>query len=772
MNCNTYRNTYIRLLYTTSLVCLSVIAFTQAPSISYGEHKLFTRDSAIGKIVPINTGGEVPQTIYSSTSTFAGNGSSGTVDGKSSVATFNRPSKISVDHFGNLYVADELNNKIRKITPDGIVTTLAGSGKAGSENSNTGSKASFNRPGGIGVDKLGNIYVADVFNHKIRKITASGAVTTLAGNGHQGYVDDVKGLSAEFDFPVDVAVDDSGNVYVVDEGNNKIRKILPNGSVSTFAGSGAVGSQDNRVGVLASFNQPNGIAVDQKGNVYVADQLNHKIRKITAAGVVTTLAGNGQAGSNDNTIGILAGFNNPRGVAVDRIGNVYVGDVGNQKIRKITPAGVVSTVAGSGVPGSHDNTNGSLAEFYFPDGTAIDSLGNLYVADGLNNKIRKIETKGYSIVPELLPQGLYFDPATGIFSGTPAEDVLNSVYAITAYNTSGSSTANLTINVSEQPGNALSFDGLDDRVFVPDADQLRSPLVSVELWVNFKKMTGNFARVLLKRNDRLSYDDSYAIGIDSLQRFRAIMCSGDGTREGQKFATQKNVFIPGTWYYLSAVFSSDSVKFYVNGEFQQATYTGFPISHGRNALSFGFDEGMSFILDEVRIFNTDRSAFFVEDMHNILSPDTQGLVAYYNFNSGSSRGQNTGITTLVDLTSHRNNGVLTNFQLGGSSSNWVESHAMVTPVALEPEKVHATGFTALWNKPRFGTIGRYMIDISTNSDFTSFEQGYHDKWVANTSQVVNGLQPGTVYYYRVRAEQNADGSNGGFSNVIRVKTGL
>ncbi|MES2371235.1 MAG: LamG-like jellyroll fold domain-containing protein [Bacteroidota bacterium] len=772
MNCDTYKNIYVRFLYTACFVCLSIIGFTQAPSISYGEHKLFTRDSAIGKIVPVNIGGEVPQTIYSSTTTFAGNGVPGSVDGKSSTATFNRPSKIAVDHLGNLYVADELNNKIRKITADGMVTTLAGSGKAGAENSLIGSKASFNRPGGIGVDKLGNVYVADVFNHKIRKITASGAVTTLAGNGHQGYVDDAKGLSAEFDFPVDVAVDDAGNVYVIDEGNNKIRKVLPNGAVSTFAGSGAVGAQDNRVGVLASFNQPNGIAVDQKGNVYVADQLNHKIRKITAAGVVTTFAGNGQAGSNDNTVGILAGFNNPRGVAVDRIGNVYVGDVGNQKIRKITQTGAVSTLSGSGVPGSHDNANGSLAEFYFPDGTAIDSLGNLYVADGLNNKIRKIETKGYSIIPELLPQGLYFDPATGIFSGTPTEDVLNSAYAITAYNTSGSSTANLTINVCEQPGNALSFDGQDDRVFVPDADQLRSPVVSVELWMNFKKMSGNFARILLKRSDRLTYDDSYAIGVDSLQRFRAIMCSGSGRPEGQKFATQKNVLIPGTWYYLSAVFSRDSVKLYVNGELQQATYTGFPISHGRNALSFGFDETMSFELDEVRIFNTNRSPFFVEDMHNILSPDTQGLVAYYNFNSGRSRGQNAGITTVVDLTSHRNNGVLTNFQLGGSSSNWIESHAMVAPVALEAEKVHSTGFTALWNKPRFGTTGRYMIDISTNSDFTSFEQDHHDKWITDTSQVVNGLKPGTVYYYRVRAELNADGSNGGFSNVIRVKTGL
>ncbi|MEO8172936.1 MAG: SMP-30/gluconolactonase/LRE family protein, partial [Sediminibacterium sp.] len=596
---NYYKKILISDLLITGFVCVSITVHAQAPSISYGEYKMFTKDSAIEKIVPVNTGGVVPQTIYSSTTTFAGNGSAGAVDGKTINASFNRPSKIAIDHLENLYVADELNHKIRKITRDGIVTTLAGNGKAGSDNSNTGSRASFNRPGGICVDKLGNVYVADVFNHKIRKITAAGAVTTLAGNGHQGYVDDARGLIAEFDFPVDVAVDDAGNVYVVDEGNNKIRKITPNGSVSTFAGSGAVGSLDNRVGVLASFNQPNGITVDQKGNVYIADQLNHKIRKITAAGVVTTLAGNGQAGSGDNSVGILAGFNNPRGITVDRSGNIYVGDVGNQKIRKITPSGTVSTVSGSGVPGSHDNQNGSLAEFYFPDGTAIDTSGNLYVADGLNHKIRKIETKGYSITPELLPQGLHFNPTTGIISGTPVEEVVNSVYTITAYNTSGSSSANLTIDVSEQPGNALSFDGQDDRVFIPDAVQLRSPVVSVELWVNYKKMKSTFGRILLKRMDRYTYDDSYAIGIDSLQRFRAVVCSGAEGPDAQRFATQRTPLVPGMWYYLSAVFSRDSIKLFVNGVLQQSTYTGFPLNHGSNALSFGFDESMSFLLDEV-----------------------------------------------------------------------------------------------------------------------------------------------------------------------------
>ncbi len=747
------------------------IAFSQPPSISYGAYKLFTRDSAIGEIVPVNHGGTIPQTIYGNTTTFAGNDLAGAADAKGTRATFNRPSKIAVDYSGNLYVADELNNKIRKITPDGMVTTLAGSGKAGTDNNSKGMAAGFNSPGGIGVDRQGNVFVADVFNHRIRKITPSGVVSNFAGTGHPGYLDDAHGLLAEFNFPVDLAVDENGNLYVADEGNNKIRKITPAGSVSTFAGSGSVGALDNRVGVLATFNQPNGIAADGKGNVYVADQLNHKVRKITPNGAVSTLAGSGQAGFSDNIIGILASFNNPRGIAVDRIGNVYVCDAGNQKIRKISPSGEVSTLSGSGAPGSQDNENGSRAGFYFPNGITIDSLGNLYVADCLNNRIRKIETKGYAISPELLPEGLHFNYATGSITGIPDEDVINSTYSIAGYNIYGSSTANLTLSILPQPGNALSFDGVDDRVFVPDAEMLKSPVISIELWVNLKKMNAGFGRMVLKRNDLYRYDDSYSVGVDSTQRFSAGICSGSGTADGQKFATQKNKVLPDTWYYVAAVFTRDSLKLYVNGVLEQAVHTGFPLKHGSNALSFGFDEKMAFLLDEVRIFNTDRSKKITEDMYNVLSPGTPGLVAYYNFNTGKSDGENTGLTTVVDLTGNGNNGVLTNFRLqAGNTSNWVESYAMMIPHAMEAINTNNTGFTANWTKPAFGIVNNYLLDISENPGFSSFVEGYHNLPVAGISQAVSGLRANTVYYYRVSAVKNGVDALSGYSNSIHIRT--
>src|SRR5207245_1130651 len=247
---------------------------------------------------------------------------------------------------------------------------------------------------GVAVDGAGNIYVADSGNYTIRKVTSCGIVSTLAGLAGSIGSADGTGSDARFDFPVGVAVDSAGNVYVGDSGNHTIRKITPSGVVSTLAGvAGSSGSVDG-ASSAARFYQPAGTAVDTTGNVYVADSGNYTIRKITPSGVVSTLAGvAGSSGSADGT-GSAARFYNPRGVAVDSAGNVYVADTQNYTIRKITPAAVVSTLAGlAGSSGSVDGT-GSAARFYNPIGVAVDSAGNVYVADALNHTIRKITPAG------------------------------------------------------------------------------------------------------------------------------------------------------------------------------------------------------------------------------------------------------------------------------------------------------------------------------------------------------------------------------------------
>lgn len=303
---------------------------------------------------------------------------------------FSAPDDVAVDAAGNVYVADYGNNMIRKISPDGVVTTLAGSGNIGAVNA-TGALASFNGPSGLAVDAAGNVYVADSGNDVIRKITPGGVVTILAGT--VAVVDTSNAITAEpsFSGPSGVAVDASGNVYVADAGNNKVRKVSPSGTISTFAGSGVAGADDGK-DTSATFNNPTGVAVDASGNVYVADLLNNLIRKISPGQVVSTLAGSGNIGATDGT-GASASFYFPNSVAADAAGNIYVTDDINNLIRKITPDGVVTTLAGSGLRGSANGT-GTAASFNDPAGIAVDASGNVFVADAGNNMIRKISAAG------------------------------------------------------------------------------------------------------------------------------------------------------------------------------------------------------------------------------------------------------------------------------------------------------------------------------------------------------------------------------------------
>ena len=314
-------------------------------------------------------------------------GASGSTDATGSAASFNRPWGVAVDTAGNVFVADQINNTIRKVTSAGVVTTLAGTALSSGSTNATGSAARFNQPTGVAVDTAGNVFVADSNNHTIRKVTSAGVVTTLAGTALSSGSTNATGSAARFNQPTGVAVDTAGNVFVADSNNHTIRKVTSAGVVTTLAGTaGSFGSTD-ATGSAARFNYPYGVSVDTAGNVFVADYSNHTIRKVTSAGVVTTLAGTaGYIGSTDAT-GSAARFYQPRTVAVDTAGNVLVCD-GYSTIRKVTSAGLVTTEAGS--PGSTGSNNGlgSAARFYNPHGVAVDTAGNVFVADYLNHTIR------------------------------------------------------------------------------------------------------------------------------------------------------------------------------------------------------------------------------------------------------------------------------------------------------------------------------------------------------------------------------------------------
>ena len=374
------------------------------------------------------------------------------LDGPGAFALLDGPQGIIVDAENDVYVVEENNNAVRKILLENVVTTEYGSEVPGDDDDAFG-LAGFRLPSGIVYDGEALFYVADAGNHTVRIVNKNGAVTTLAGEAGESGYEDERGDDARFDTPRAVALGEDGTVYVADEGNHRIRKITPNGTVTTLAGSGRVAFEEGK-GEDASFNTPRGIAMGPDGNLYVADFGNHRIRKITPDGTVSTYAGDGTSGFSDGvpekarfakpsgvgvdkegrvyvadfgnnairvvqkgedgklTVGTLAGalatpgyadggggsaqFNDPWGLVVDAVGRVFVADYGNSLIRKITPDGTVSTYAGK-VDSSFGNPisgfadgPGSNAQFAAPSGVAIDELGYVYVVDTENNCIRKI----------------------------------------------------------------------------------------------------------------------------------------------------------------------------------------------------------------------------------------------------------------------------------------------------------------------------------------------------------------------------------------------
>ena len=327
-----------------------------------------------------------------SVTTIAGQaGVSGSSDALGTAALFNYPHGIAVDRAGDVYAADSANCTIRKISINGLVTTLAGSAGVSGSTDGTGSMARFNQPFGVAIDKYDNIYVADFGNHVVRKLSLSGSVSTLAGTpGTPGSLDG-PGASARFTGPFGIAVDTNGVLYVSDQ--DTIRRILPTGAVTTLAGAPGMRGSDDGVGANARFQGPIGLAVDPSGIVYVSDQGNHTIRKITPNGTTNTVAGAAGIGGSADGLPSAARFNGPWGIASSADGRVYVSDESNHTIRAINSAGEVTTVAGAPLVAGTSDGAPSVARFRFPQGLAFDASGSLYIADTGNQTVRKLTYK-------------------------------------------------------------------------------------------------------------------------------------------------------------------------------------------------------------------------------------------------------------------------------------------------------------------------------------------------------------------------------------------
>jgi len=349
--------------------------------------------------------------------TYAGSGVASSTNGSSLLtATFNAPAGIAFDSAGNLYISESSGHCIRKITTAGGVSVFAGT--PGVTKSDT---TGFNGPYAIAFGLSGVLYVTEVYNNRISAVSPTGVISVFAG-GTQGYADGV-GTNARFYYPQGVTVDSAGNLYISDVGNARIRKISPAGVVTTFAGSGAAGST-NGLGTNASFRNPEHLACDSSGNIYVADWNTALIRKISPAGLVTTLAGSGVQSSVDG-IGTAATFNNPQGITLDSTGNVYVTEVTGNRIRKITPNGLVTTLAGS-TSGSANGT-GAQATFNVPVGIVMDTSNNLYVADLTNNLIRKIALGTGDPFPTAQFNSITWNGNNWLLCGTSSSGTTNSM---------------------------------------------------------------------------------------------------------------------------------------------------------------------------------------------------------------------------------------------------------------------------------------------------------------------------------------------------------
>jgi len=356
--------------------------------------------------------------------TVAGGGTTGLGDGGPATDCMSHnPESVVKDAAGNLYIADRENNRIRKVNTSGIIITIAGTGTAGyTGNGGPATLATLDGPFAIAISTSGDIFFTETDNNCIRKIDSSGTISTIAGTGTSGYNGDgIQATMAQLNGPGGIAIDNTGNIYVADGGNHRIRRIDVSGAIMTIAGTGMPGyTGDTGPATDAKLNEPSGIAVDAANSIYITEYQNNCIRKIDASGIITTIAGGVASGySGDNGPATSAKLKQPIGISISASGYIYFADTWNNCIREISPDGIIHTIAGTGILGFYgDGGNATAAQLSHPTGVFIDATNNVYIADWGNNRIRTLRIPAF--VKEVSSNsnaiGIYPNPNLGMFT--------------------------------------------------------------------------------------------------------------------------------------------------------------------------------------------------------------------------------------------------------------------------------------------------------------------------------------------------------------------
>jgi len=434
-------------------------------------------------------GSNLPNDVITTVAGGATEGFSGD-GGLATSAELAYPGGVAVDASGNLFIADTLNNRIRRVGTNGIITTVAGTNAAGfSGDGGVAANAQLQSPKGVAVDASGNLFIADSLNSRIRRVGTNGIITTVAGNGTNGYSGDGgAATNAEMHWPYTVAVDAFGNLFIADYGNSRIRKVGTNGMITTVAGNGANGfSGDGGAATNAEMHWPCAVAVDASGNLFIADSFNNRIREVASGGIITTVAGNGTNGSaGDGGAATNAELSSPEGVVVDASGNLFIADYRNNRIRWVESGGMITTTAGTGAPGfAGDGGPATNAWLNNPFGAAVDAAGDFFFADNANSRVREIAAPGPTLV--LNNVGGSNAGAYDLVVSNPYGSVTSSVINLTVV------LQPLRAVLADGPGVQLQFQGAPGVSYVLEAaPSFTPPVIWSPVVTNAADASGNW----------------------------------------------------------------------------------------------------------------------------------------------------------------------------------------------------------------------------------------------------------------------------------------